>query len=232
MRPSTSAKIIAALSAAFCLALPALAVAQQSPYDQQPPPPGPQSPYDQQPPYGPQAPPEQQPPQAPPAYPAPPPPYARPAPNYATQQGIKGVVTAFDGQWVVYMHDDKGYEDHITLHQGTIINPTGIRLIEGMRITVYGYADGPTYQANRVDVAYSPYSPYYGYGGYPNPYYGYGYGYGGYPYPYYGWGWPYWGIGIGVNWGWGWGWGWRGGCCWGGWRGGWGGWGGYRGPWR
>ena len=33
------------------------------------------------------------------------------------------------------MHDDKGYTDHITLHQGTIINPTGIKLLEGMKVT-------------------------------------------------------------------------------------------------
>jgi hypothetical protein len=90
-----------------------------------------------------------------------------------------------------------------------------------MKVTVYGYADGPTFRADRVDVAYSPYSPYYGangnpaygygYGGYP---YGYGYspyGYGGYPYGYgyapYGYGYggyPF--VGLGFGWGWGWGW--------------------------
>ena len=101
------------------------------------------------------------------------------------------------------------------LHQGTIINPTGIKLLEGMSVTVYGYADGPTYQANQVDVAYSPYSPYYAGNGNPYPDYGsaYGYGYGsgygsGYGgYPYYGGG-SY--FGLGINWGWGWGWGWPG----------------------
>jgi hypothetical protein len=225
---STHRKLFAALSALCCLALPLAASAQQSPYDQQPPYPQ-QNPYEQQNPYGqqPQYPqqnpygqnPYQQPyPQEPPPPNGPRPSYAQPPPTYAQQSGIRGTITGFDGQWIVYMHDDKGYIDHITLHQGTMINPTGIRLIEGMRATVYGYADGPTYQANRIDVAYSPYSPYYGYGGYPYyGYYPYGYGYG---YPYYGWGWPYWGgwgIGIGVNWGWGWGWGWRG-CCWGAWH--------------
>ncbi len=194
---STLFKIIPALSAAVCLALPATASAQQSPYGQQPS-------------------------------------YAQPSPTYARQNGISGTITGFDGQWIVYMHDDKGYTDHITLHQGTIINPTGIKLLEGMRVTVYGYADGPTFQANAINVASSPYSPYYGANG--NPAYGYGdsgygdsgyggYGYGGYGYggyPYYGGGWPY--FGLGINWGWGWGWGWPGwggywgwpGCCYGG----------------
>ena len=103
--------------------------------------------------------------------------YAQPppaSPSYANQQKITGTISGFDGQWIVYMHDQKGYTDHVTLHQGTIINPTGIKLLEGMKVTVYGYADGPTFQADRIDVAYSPYSPYYGSDG--NPAYGYGYG--------------------------------------------------------
>ena len=150
---STLSKIFSALTAAVCLALPATASAQQSPYGQQPS-------------------------------------YAQPSPTYARQNGISGTITGFDGQWIVYMHDDKGYTDHITLHQGTIINPTGIKLLEGMRVTVYGYADGPTFQANAINVASSPYSPYYGANG--NPAYGYGdsgygdSGYGGYGYGGYG----------------------------------------------
>ena len=110
------------------------------------------------------------------------------------------------------MHDQKGYTDHITLHQGTIINPTGIKLLEGMKLTVYGNADGSTFQADRVDVAYSPYSPYYSSDG--NPAYGYGYGgYGGYPVvtataavmvtPGYGYGGYPW-LGSASGWGWGW----------------------------
>jgi hypothetical protein len=150
-----------------------------------------------------------------------------PPPPYGHQETVKGTVSGFDGQWIVYMKDDRGYTDHVTLHQGTIINPTGIKLLQGMKITIYGYANGSTFEANRVDVAYSPYSPYYGgngepaygYGdsgyGYGDNGYGYGGGYGsggygdgGYGYGAYG-GWPY--LSLGVNWGWGWGgWGWPG----------------------
>jgi hypothetical protein len=174
MRTRFSLLKVAALSAAFSLALPVLASAQQ-PYGQ--------------------------------------PSYAQPPPSYGNQQAIKGTISGFDGQWVVYMHDEKGYTDHITLHQGTIINPTGIKLLEGMQVTVYGYADGPTFQANAVNVAYSPYSPYYGSNGEPaygyDQGYGYGYGYPAYGYPGYGYGaWPW--FGVGINWGWGWGWGWPG----------------------
>jgi hypothetical protein len=228
-------KAVAAMSAAFCLVFPALASAQQDPYPpQQPYPQQQQGPYPQQPPYPqqqgpypqqPSYPQQEQPyPQQEQPYPQQGPSYALPPPTYANRPSIKGTITSFDGQWIVYMHDQKGYTDHITLHQGTIINPTGIKLLEGMKVTIYGQADGSTFQADRVDVAYSPYSPYYGsdgspaygygYGGYP--YYGYGgYGYGGYGYGYgspYGWGgWPW--LGVGLGWGWGWGWPGGFGCC-------------------
>jgi hypothetical protein len=129
-------------------------------------------------------------------------------PSYGTpvarQESIKGTLTGFDGQYIVYMRDDRGYDDHITLHQGTEINPTGIRLVEGMRVTIWGRANGPTFEANRIDV--SPPN----YGGSP---YSSGYGYGGGWYPgYYGYGNP-WGVSLGLwgGWpGWGWGWGWPG----------------------
>lgn len=207
MRSRSFSKVltyIGALTVAASLASPAVGLAQQEPYPQQPP--------TQQ---------QQNYPQQQPTYAQPP-----PAPAYGRQNAIKGTVSGFDGQWIVYMHDDKGYTDHITLHQGTVINPTGIKLLEGMRVTIYGNPDGPTFQANRVDVAYSPYSPYYGADG--NPAYGYGdngygyggdggyggsgYGYGGggyYPGGGYGYGYPY-GLSLGINWGWGWGWGWPG----------------------
>lgn len=126
----------------------------------------------------------------------------------ASQETIKGTLTGFDGQYIVYMRDERGYDDHITLRQGTVINPTGIRLVEGMRVTIYGRANGPTFEANRIDVSPPDYS---------NAAYGGGYGGGWYP-GYYGYGGnPYWGgwggVGVGFwgGWpGWGWGWGWPG----------------------
>ncbi|HLY02860.1 MAG TPA: hypothetical protein VKR56_10255 [Candidatus Cybelea sp.] len=162
----------------------------------------------------------------------PPPGYGtEPVPSYGTpvrpQEQIKGTVTGFDGAYIVYMRDDRGYDDHVSMHQGTEINPLGTRLVEGMPVTIYGYGNGPTFEAYRIDVAVA-YTPYYNGAYYAggSPYYGAGYGAG-----YYGGAYP-WGVGIGIGLGLGFGWGW--GCCgyWGGW--GWGyrpwGWG-YRGPW-
>lgn len=129
-------------------------------------------------------------------------------PSYATpvarQESIKGILTGFDGAYIVYMRDDRGYDDHITMHEGTVINPTGIKLVEGMRVTIYGNTNGSTFAANRIDVSPPNYggNPYYS-----NPYgNSYGSPYGGSPY-YGGWS-PWWGVGVGWWGGWpGWGWG-------------------------
>ena len=149
-------------------------------------------------------------------------------PSYGTpvarQEAIKGTLISFDGAYVLYMRDVRGYDDHVSLHQGTVINPTGIKLVEGMQVTIYGNANGPTFEAYRIDVS----GPQDGGGYYPGASYGYDSGYG-YGYPgYYGGVYP-WGLNIGLGWGWGWG-GWPYG--WGGYYGGypygWG-WGGYYG---
>jgi len=128
-----------------------------------------------------------------------------PVPSYGTpvrpQDQIRGTVTGFDGAYIVHMRDDRGYDDHVSMHQGTEINPLGTRLVEGMPVTIYGYANGPTFEANRIDVAvaYAPNGGYgdYGYGGDGGNYYAGG----GYPYygsGYYGGAYP-WGIGVGVG---------------------------------
>lgn len=148
----------------------------------------------------------------------------------ARQEYITGTLTGFNGSYVVYMRDDKGYDDNITMHDGTVINPTGIKLVEGMRVAIWGNANGSTFNANTIQVVgQADYAGGAGYNGgyYPGGYYpngyGYGYGYGGYGYPYYGY--PY-GVGIGIGFGWG-GWGWGGPWGYGWWRP-WG-WYGYRG---
>jgi hypothetical protein len=138
-------------------------------------------------------------------------------PSYAvgSQQTITGTITSFNGQYSLLVQDDKGYGDNVQLHDGTVINPTGIRLQPGMKVTIYGYPNGSVFQAYRIDTQYPANYGYnggyggYPYGGYGYPYGGYGYPYGGYPYGYgypyggfgfgypgYGWS-PFWGIGIG-----------------------------------
>jgi hypothetical protein len=118
-----------------------------------------------------------------------------PVPSYATQeQTIKGTISSFDGAYTMHVRDDRGFVDNVSLHQGTIINPTGIRLQPGFSVTILGRPNGNTFVANEIDTPYhfTPGIAYY------TPAYPYAYSY------------PYWNVGLG--WG-----GWGG---WGGYRGG------------
>jgi hypothetical protein len=120
-----------------------------------------------------------------------------PLPTYARPAGetIKGTIRNFDGKYKLYVRDTRGYIDDVTLHDGTIINPTGIRLQSGFPVTITGHTNGSTFEADVIDTPFkiSYAYPYYGYPSYgPYPY-GYGYGYG-YPYPFYGY------FGAGWRW--------------------------------
>ena len=101
----------------------------------------------------------------------------RPAPSYAEpanggEAQIHGRILAFDGAYNVQVRDEKGYVDQVQLHQGTIINPTGLTLAPGMVVSIMGYNAGSFFAANEVDTPYtfSYGSPYYG--GHPWNYYG------------------------------------------------------------
>jgi len=105
-------------------------------------------------------------------------------PSYATSadQAIHGRVTNFDGKYALQVRDEHGYTDRVELHDGTIINPTGLHLAAGMRVTVYGQPDGSRFVANEIDTPYQtayayPYAayPYYGYPYYGGPYVRFGF---------------------------------------------------------
>jgi hypothetical protein len=110
---------------------------------------------------------------------------AQPAPappSYATtEESVRGRITAFDGKYNLQLRDDRGFIDNVTLHDGTIINPTGLRLSTGQSVTVLGHNAGKTFEANEIDTPYANYgAPAYGYA--PYGYYGYPY----YAYPAFG----------------------------------------------
>lgn len=67
------------------------------------------------------------------------------------QTQISGVVTSFDR---FDLRVRTGNRDrHVRLHQGTIINPTGITLRRGMMVSITGVRDrNGTLDANRIDV--------------------------------------------------------------------------------
>ena len=83
--------------------------------------------------------------------------YAAPTPNGDVQ--IHGRIVSFDGGYKLQVRDEKGYVDDVRLHQGTIINPTGITLEPGMIASILGYNAGSYFAANEIDT---PYTFYYG----------------------------------------------------------------------
>jgi len=95
---------------------------------------------------------------------------AGPADNGDAQ--IHGRILTFDGAYNLQVRDEKGYVDNVQLHQGTIINPTGLTLAPGMVVSIMGYNAGSYFAANEVDTPYTFYAgrPYYA--GHPWFYYG------------------------------------------------------------
>jgi hypothetical protein len=155
MTNTRNALRLAGLAAAFALTA-AGASAQQEPYQQpEGPPPGPAA--------------------------------QGPVPSYALarEPAIRGIVSRIDGKYQIHVRDVKGYVDNVTLHQGTVINPTGLPLAPGERVLIIGHPNGPAFEAEEIDIPYAP--------GYRRPYW----------YPAY-----YPAISVGI-WGGG-GWGWRG----------------------
>ena len=87
---------------------------------------------------------------------------------------IHGRILSFDGAYSVQVRDEKGYVDNVQLHQGTIINPTGLTLAPGMVVSILGYNAGPYFAANEVDTPYTFYAGFPYYAGHPWNYYGSG----------------------------------------------------------
>jgi hypothetical protein len=96
--------------------------------------------------------------------------YSQPA--QSADEQIRGRVASFDGAYALSVRDERGFIDNVQLHQGTIINPTGLTLAPGMIVSVIGYNNGPYLSANEIDTPYQyaggvPY-----YAGHPWDYYG------------------------------------------------------------
>jgi len=102
----------------------------------------------------------------------PPPSYTDAQPPGGDEANIHGRILQFDGGYKLQVRDEKGYVDSVQLHQGTIINPTGLTLTPGMVVSIMGYNAGQVFAANEVDTPYVYYSgiPYYQ--GHPWNYYG------------------------------------------------------------
>ena len=96
--------------------------------------------------------------------------HAQDVPSYASggpaangEENIHGRVASFDGAYTMAVRDERGFLDNVQLHQGTIINPTGLTLAPGMVVSILGYNAGPYIAANEIDTPYTFYGgvPYY-----------------------------------------------------------------------
>lgn len=102
--------------------------------------------------------------------------YAQALPSYAQAAGddqeIRGRVIALSGDYDLTVRDQNGYIDHVRLHEGTIINPTGLTLAPGMVVSILGYNAGAYFSANEIDTPYSMYGAVPYYLGHPWSFYG------------------------------------------------------------
>jgi hypothetical protein len=155
----------------------------------------------------------------------------QPLPN----ETIKGTIVSWTSDETLWLSDDRGYNDAVSVGEQTAIAPGRSALVPGARVTIRGYNGGRWFDALQINVtgagtavapaqappaasqlasdpppAYAPYPAYpYAYG-YPYAYaYPYAYGY---PYGY--WYGPAFSVNLGFRFGGGWGGGWGG-------RGGW-----------
>jgi hypothetical protein len=81
----------------------------------------------------------------------------------SSDQPIRGRIQSVDGAFHLTVLDDRGSVDSVQLHQGTIINPTGLSLASGMTVTITGYGAGSSFNANEIDTPYTYDGPVYGY---------------------------------------------------------------------
>src|SRR6201996_3796357 len=76
--------------------------------------------------------------------------YANPA--IAGSETIHGTIASVNGKYNISVRDDRGFIDNVTLHDGTIINPTGLTLAPGQQVTIAGTNAGRTFIANEIDT--------------------------------------------------------------------------------
>jgi len=76
-------------------------------------------------------------------------------PSYATpsnDEQIRGTISAVPGKYALLLRDRRGFVDSVALHQGTVINPTGLKLQPGMEVAIAGKNSGATFDADVIDV--------------------------------------------------------------------------------
>ncbi|HEY0381247.1 MAG TPA: hypothetical protein VGC72_03515 [Candidatus Elarobacter sp.] len=70
------------------------------------------------------------------------------------QSRLAATVTDFHGKYEIVVRDERGRTVNVKLHPGTIINPAGLRLERGMKLSILGQAADGTFAAGEIDTAY------------------------------------------------------------------------------
>ena len=65
-----------------------------------------------------------------------------------------GTVADFHGKYGLVVRDASGRVIDVTLHQGTVIKPEGLRLERGMQVTILGQAAERAFAAAEIDTPY------------------------------------------------------------------------------
>jgi len=80
---------------------------------------------------------------------------AQSAADGSQDEVIHGTIASLEGQYTIYVHDQRGFVDTVRLHDGTIINPTGLTLEPGQSVEIHGRTDGHVFDANEIDTPYN-----------------------------------------------------------------------------
>ena len=68
------------------------------------------------------------------------------------EETIHGTIDSIDGKYDFTVRDGRAGLKGVTMHRGTIIEPIGLQLKSGMRVTICGHATEGTFDANEIDA--------------------------------------------------------------------------------
>lgn len=89
------------------------------------------------------------------------------------QTQLQGTITEIVGKYDVRVKTARGNIADVTLRQGTIINPSGMTLRPGVRVTVLGSGNADSFAAAQIDTPFHiENSPIAQFGAYPGGTYG------------------------------------------------------------
>lgn len=73
-------------------------------------------------------------------------------PTQSSGDKLFGVVSAVNGKYSLTVRNDRGGFQSVTLHQGTVINPTGLRLEPQTIVVIRGHENGGSFDADEIDA--------------------------------------------------------------------------------